>query len=45
MAQARMYMEAIGRAEKRKRHDQLWLMRAARADEKDFNKALESLKD
>ncbi|MDZ7655616.1 MAG: hypothetical protein U0997_06695 [Sulfurimicrobium sp.] len=42
-AQIRLYLEAISREEKRRQRDQLWLMRAARANDKGFKKALEAL--
>ncbi|MFH1493731.1 MAG: hypothetical protein ABIG70_02920 [Pseudomonadota bacterium] len=42
-AQVRLYLDAAGRAEKRRQRDQLWLMRAARADDKGFKKAMEAL--
>lgn len=44
-SQVRLYLEAISREEKRRQRDQLWLMRAARADDKGFKKAMEALED
>ncbi|MDD5330209.1 MAG: hypothetical protein PHX38_09405 [Sulfuricella sp.] len=39
----RLYLDAIGRDEKRKQRNQLFLLRAAMADENGFKNALESL--
>ncbi len=41
--QMRLYLDAIGRDEKRKQRNQLFLLRAAMADENGFKNALESL--
>jgi len=44
-AQARLYIEAEGSAEKRRQRDTLWLLRASRADDKGFTKAMATLED